>query len=144
MTSDNVKLDQMNTDVLCKIFEEVTIQNRDEIAIFKEKYNKRIIHKGYSDRDFNNLEFDSAFEDMEDWIGDYVSSLKQRQINSILCDYGINKALLLLHDFHKIGMGDTADDICEVIEICQTEETMVQLVLSDAVNFHTIWRRNSD
>lgn len=144
MTSDNVKLDQMNTDVLCKIFEEVTIQNRDEIAIFKEKYNKHIIHKGYSDRDFNNLEFDSAFEDMEDWIGDYVSSLKQRQINSILCDYGINKALLLLHDFHKIGMGDTADDICEVIEICQTEETMVQLVLSDAVNFHTIWRRNSD
>ena len=105
MTSDNVKLYQMNTDVLCKIFEEVTIQNRDEIAIFKEKYNKCILDKGYSDRDFNNREFDSAFEEMEDWIGDYVSSLKQRQINSILCDYGINKALLLLHDFHKNRLG---------------------------------------
>lgn len=134
----------MNTDVLYKIFEEVTIQNRNEVAIFKEKYSEHILDRGYTDKDFNDREFGSAFEEMEDWIVDYTSSLKQRQINSILCDYGINKALILLRDFHIIGLGDTADDICEVIEMHQTEQNMAQLILKDAVNFHTIWRKNND
>jgi hypothetical protein len=81
-----------------------------------------------------------SFEEVQDWIGDYISSLNQAQINSILCDYGINKALLLFHDWYTIGLGDTADDICEEIKMNHSEENMVQLILNDAVNFNSNWR----
>ena len=139
--SEIVNLNEMNTDILSKIFDEVTIQNRDEVAIFTEKYDKFIQSKGYADMDFKDAIPDcDSFEEVQDWIGDYISSLNQAQINSILCDYGINKALMRFHDWYTIGLGDTADDICEEIKMNHGEENMVQLILNDAVNFNSNWR----
>jgi hypothetical protein len=135
----------MNTDILGKIFEEVTNQNKDEVIIFKEKYNQFIVERQYSDRDFcgaRGAVLETEFEEVEDWIGNYISSLKQTQINSILCNYGINKALLLLRDFHTIGMGDTMDDVYEEIEMCNIEENMTKLILKDEVNFNSNWKHN--
>jgi hypothetical protein len=145
MISGNANLHQMNTDILGKIFEEVTNQNKDEVIIFKEKYNQFIVERQYSDRDFcgaRGAVLETEFEEVEDWIGNYISSLKQTQINSILCNYGINKALLLLRDFHTIGMGDTMDDVYEEIEMCNIEENMTKLILKDEVNFNSNWKHN--
>ena len=145
MIRGNANLHQMNTDILGKIFEEVTNQNKDEVIIFKEKYNQFIVERQYSDRDFcgaRGAVLETEFEEVEDWIGNYISSLKQTQINSILCNYGINKALLLLRDFHTIGMGDTMDDVYEEIEMCNIEENMTKLILKDEVNFNSNWKHN--
>ena len=145
MIRGNANLHQMNTDILGKIFEEVTNQNKDEVIIFKEKYNQFIVERQYSDRDFCGAlgaVLETEFEEVEDWIGNYISSLKQTQINSILCNYGINKALLLLRDFHTIGMGDTMDDVYEEIEMCNIEENMTKLILKDEVNFNSNWKHN--
>lgn len=145
MSSEDLNLSQMNTDILSKIFEEVTIQNKDEVSIFKEKYNQYILENEYTDKDFSDAcEFDVKCDEVEDWIDNYVSSLKQTQTNSILCNYGINKALMLLRDFHVIGMGDNADDICEDIEMNLAEKNMVELILKDAVGFNIKWRQNAD
>jgi hypothetical protein len=145
MSSEDLNLHQMNTDILSKIFEEVTIQNKDEVAVFREKYNQYILEKEYTDKDFSDAcEFDVDCDEVENWIDNYVTSLKQTQKNSILCNYGISNALMLLRDFHIIGMGDNADDICEDIEMKIAEGNMVELILKDAVGFNSKWRQNAD
>ena len=103
------KFHDLNSDVLSQIFEQVTIQNRNEIAIFKTKYDKFIQDKGYGGIDFTNAEVlvDAKEDEVHDWINSYIDNLSQNQVNVILCDYGINKALKLMYDISKkFEMGD--------------------------------------
>ena len=127
----STKIHELNSDILTRIFEEVSIQNRDEIAIFKSKYDKFIHDKGYGDIDFTNAELclDHTLkgDKVRHWIYNYIKNLSQNQINSILCDYGINKALQLKYDYH-MGMGDSNTDFCEELLLNPADQEMVECI----------------
>jgi hypothetical protein len=132
----STKIHELNSDILTRIFEEVSIQNRNEIAIFKSKYDKFIHDKGYGDIDFTNAELclDLRADTVHDWIYNYIKNLSQNQINSILCDYGINKALQLKYDYH-IGMGDSNTDFCEELLLNPADKEMVELIFLNEAKF---------
>ena len=138
----STKIHDLNSDILSQIFEEVTIQNRDEIAIFKTKYDKFIQDKGYGDIDFTNADVcvDHREDEVHDWICDYMNNLSQNQINVILCDYGINNALKMIYEFHTIAMGDCDADFCEDILFNPSDRQMVLLILKDNANFMSAWK----
>ena len=141
----SIKIHDLNSDILTQIFEEVTIQNRDEIAIFKTKYDKFIQDKGYGDIDFTDAQVSAdAKEDNEvhDWIYSYINNLSQNQVNVILCDYGINKAIKLVYDFHTNGMGDSDAEFCEEFLFNPPDIQMVDLILKDEAKFMSDWRQD--
>lgn len=132
----STKIHELNSDILTRIFEEVSIQNRDEIAIFKSKYDKFIHDKGYGDIDFTNIDFTNAelcldlnlkADKVRHWIYNYIKNLSQNQINSILCDYGINKALQLKYDYH-MGMCDSNTEFCEELLLNPADQEMVECI----------------
>ena len=140
-----VKLEDLNSDILSQIFQEVTIQNRDEIAIFKTKYDKFIQDKGYGGIDFTNagvLEDDKE-DDVHHWISDYLKNLTQNQVNSILCQYGINKAIKLIYDFHIIGLGDKDAEFCEELLWNPSDMQMVELIFKEEAEFMSDWKLNN-
>lgn len=143
----STKIHDLNSDILTQIFEEVTIQNRDEIVIFKSKYDKFIQDKGYGDLDFTNvlspMFADDKEDEVHDWICDYMKNLSQNQINVILCDYGINKAIKLIYDFHTIGMGDNDADFCEELLFNPSDRQMVELIFKDEAKFMSGWKKNN-
>ena len=138
----STKIHDLNSDILTQIFEEVTIQNRDEIAIFKTKYDKFIKEKGYGDIDFINAQVcvDDKEDEVHDWICDYMKNLSQNQINVILCDYGINNALNLIYNYHTIGIGDSDADFCEELLINPPDRQMVELIFKDEAKFMSGWK----
>lgn len=139
----STKIHELNSDILTRIFEEVSIQNRDEIAIFKSKYDKFIHDKGYGNLDFINADVcvDHREDEVHDWIYDYIDNLSQNKINVILCDYGINKALKLIYDYHTIGMGDSDAAFCEDLLFTPSDRQMVRLILKDEAKFMSGWCR---
>jgi len=141
----------LNSDILDKIYTEVSIQNIDEIAIFKHKYNEFIKEKEYMGFDFTSDPDHTtdditmcAFDTIENWISNYIKELDQNQINTIICRYGINKSIVLLHDFHRVGLGDSSHEICEIMEDerFQVDRNMVEIMMKDCVNFGSDWRKN--
>lgn len=141
----------LNADILDRIYTEVSIQNIDEIAIFKYKYNEFIKENEYLGFDFTSVPDHMndditiyVFETIEDWISDYVKELNQNQINTIICRYGINKSIVLLQDFHRVGLGDSSHEICEIMEDerFQVDRKMVEIIMRDCVNFGSNWRNN--
>jgi hypothetical protein len=145
-STTSLKLEELNTDILSQIFNEVTIQNRDEIAIFKAKYEKFIQSKGYGAVDFTNesILIDDKADEVHSWIVDYVHDLSQNQVNAILVVYGINKALKLMYDFHKIGMGDDDAEFCEELTVNPADRDMVDLIFKDEVKFMSNWKENKN
>jgi hypothetical protein len=149
---DKMKFNDLNSDILHKIFEEIVVQNYNEIAIFEQKYIEFIKKQGYYDIDFREIPdndeiYDYQYNVVDDWISDYIyDQLTQDKINKIICDYGINKALVLIHDFYKIGCGDNSDEICMLMEseIYQFDREIVELILKDVIKFGTNWRNNSN
>ena len=141
----------LNADILDRIYTEVSIQNIDEIAIFKYKYNEFIKENEYLGFDFTSVPDHMndditicVFETIEDWISDYVKKLDQNQINTIICRYGINKSIVLLQDFHRVGLGDSSYEICEIMEDerFQVDRKMVEIIMRDCVNFGSNWINN--
>ena len=141
----------LNADILDRIYTEVSIQNIDEIAIFKYKYNEFIKENEYLGFDFTSVPDHMndditicVFETIEDWISNYIKKLDQNQINTIICRYGINKSIVLLQDFHRVGLGDSSHEICEIMEDerFQVDRKMVEIIMRDCVNFGSNWRKN--
>ena len=137
----STKIHELNTDILTRIFEEVSIQNRDEIAAFKSKYDKFIYDKGYGNLDFTDAGVceDKREDEVHHWIYNYINNLSQNQINVILCDYGINKALKLIYNYHTIGMGDSDAEFCEELLFDPSDRQMVDLILKDEAKFMSEW-----
>jgi hypothetical protein len=141
----------LNADILDRIYTEVSIQNIDEIAIFKYKYNEFIKENEYLGFDFTSVPDYTTdditmcvFDTIQDWISDYINELDQNQINTIICRYGINKSIVLLQDFHRVGLGDSSHEICEIMEDerFQVDRKMVEIIMKDCVNFASDWRKN--
>lgn len=147
----SIKLHNLNNDILNKIYEEVIVQNKDEISIFQDKYHKFLSINGYNKIDFKNIpehediEYDEIHTKVNDWIWEYVYDIiDQEQIDAIICSYGINNALMLLYKFNKDGLGNNADKICienlDNAHEMETDRVMVELILSEKVNFNLDWK----
>jgi|DEB0MinimDraft_4_1074332.scaffolds.fasta_scaffold60583_2 hypothetical protein len=147
----NMNLQNLNNDILNKIYEEVVIQNKDEISIFENKYIIFLKQRGYSNIDFKNIpdeddkSYDEKHSNVNDWIWEYVYDvLDQNQIDTIICSYGINNALTLLYKFNRNGLGNNADKICienlDNAHEMETDRVMVELILSEKVNFNLDWK----
>ena len=142
-------IQSMIPEILEKIYQEVVQQNADEIELFKEEYRKYIEELNCVGVNFsisveeceNSLKIDRFFHT-------YIyKKLQQKQVDAILCNYGIAKALTLFHDFHRIGLGDSAQEICEFLEetYCYSvDREMVELIFQDAVEYHSDWRFNME
>lgn len=143
-------IQNMVPEILEKIYDEVIQQNVDEIEVFKEKYTKYI-----EELDCVGVKFSISVEQecenaikIDTFFHTYIyKTLNQKQIDAILCNYGIVKALNLFHDFHRIGLGDSAEDICEFLEdtgYYSVDREMVELIFQDAVGYHSDWRLNME
>jgi hypothetical protein len=140
-------IQRMVPEILEKIYEEVVQQNVDEIDVFKQEYMKTIEKLNCVGVNFSVCtEYDCEDDvEIDQFFHTYIyKTLQQEQIDTIICKYGINNALALLYDFHKIGLGDSEEDICEIIQrtYSNADREMVGLIFQDAVEYHNDWRSN--
>ena len=139
----------MVPEILEKIYEKVVQQNVDEIDVFKKEYMKTIEKFNCVGVKFS-ICADHEHKDViqiDEFFHTYIyKTLQQEQVDAIICKYGITKALALLHDFHRIGLGDSDEEICEIIENpdLNADREMVGLIFQDAVEYHSDWRSNLD
>ena len=119
----------------------------NEISVFKKQFNEFCEKNNINDiSKYTNIHNDKTEDLIENFITTYIyTNMTQEEVNSILCQYGIAKAMALFHDFHVIGMRCTRRDVCEYIEdpSLKTDYCMVELIFLDAVGFHNNWRNNS-
>ena len=118
----------------------------DEIAVFKNNFKSFCEENKISNLMQYSIIRNNKHEAIIDqFIMTYIyKSLSQEQVNAIICQYGITKAMALLHDFHIIGMKCSHVDVCEYImdPELKSEYLMVELIFLDAVEFHNNWRNN--
>jgi len=84
---------------------------------------------------------------IQDIIDNYIrNSLTKKEIDEIICKYGISKAMKLFHDFQKIGLNSPHIEICEILakEDYGLEKEIVELIIKDAIGFETSWRTTGD
>jgi hypothetical protein len=124
---------------------DINIHKTDELVIFKDKYDKFILDKEYSDMDFSDvfLEDFEATAVVANWIDEYIQSLNQTQKDTIICDYGINNAMILLYDSYARYCESNKyykNDFCEVIMNRKCDKYIIELIFYDKVNFYKDWR----
>ena len=108
--------------------------------------HKSIISEVIAELGLTIIEDISDNEDSEkirDIISDYIRRvLTIKEIDTIICEYGISKAIKLFHDYQKIGLDSPHIEICEIIatEDYGLENEIVELILNDAIGFENSWR----
>jgi hypothetical protein len=86
-------------------------------------------------------------EQIQEIISDYIRrNLTKKEINNIISDYGISKAMKLFYDFQKIGLNSPYIEICEILsmEDYGLENELVELILKEEIGFETSWRTTGD
>jgi hypothetical protein len=86
-------------------------------------------------------------EEIQDIITNYIRRIiTKKDINSIICEYGISKSMKLFNDFHRIGMGDSCKEISDILSTndYSLEKEVVDLILKEEIGFETNWRTTSD
>jgi hypothetical protein len=135
------KLTDLNSDILNKIYEEITNRNKGEIreiAVFKEKYKKFMEKYGMNPKHFRkwpsdgdgefDFEINTTYKvilddpDYKDaeylaamirrWIIKYSELLSLDEKNNIICWYGIHKVLSLFYDHCQIQRHESESEIC--------------------------------
>ena len=95
----------------------------------------------------SNLSYDDNEDRITDFIGYYIrNTLTKKDIDCIICDYGISKAMKLFHDYHKIGLDSADIEICEIltIEDYGIEREIVELIINDEIGHNNNWRIEGD
>jgi hypothetical protein len=95
------------------------------------------------------VDFDKdIYEDeVENVIFNEIKNLSQKDKDTIICDYGMIKAIKQLHDFQKIGCGDSPQEICEYMEQSTGESMcndMIELIIKGEVEFRHEWYNNNN
>jgi hypothetical protein len=108
--------------------------------------HKSIISEVIAELGLTIIEDISDNEDSEkirDIISDYIRRiLTKKDIDAIICEYGISKAMKLFHDYQKIGLDSPHIEICEILamEDYGIENEIVELIIKDAIGFENSWR----
>ena len=135
----------MNTDIL-NFFEDLIKSNQDDLATFKDEYDQFIRDRNYHDKNFSIdfcLEDFDATAEVADWIDKYIGSLNQSQKDSIICNYGINKAMELLYNSYAMETFLNEHDLYQVILDHRSEEKIIELIFYNKVNFWKDWKESS-
>jgi len=111
------------------------------IAEFKIKWDNEAIPSGYGEEVDNDI-----YEDeVESLIYDHIKNLSYTDKNTIICDYGIIKALKLLHDYQKYGCGDSSNEIDEYIDDyddISIYNDIIELIIKGEIEFRYNWYKN--
>ena len=86
-------------------------------------------------------------EQIQDIISNYTRRIiTKKDINAVVCEYGISKAMKLFNDYHLIGMGDSCEEISDILsmEDYGLEKEIVDLILKEEIGFETNWRITGD
>ena len=124
----------------------VATDSSSEIANFKTNF-----YQFCDDNKINNLmkytiiHNDKTEDIIDTYINRYICNLTQHQVNNILCEYGIAKAIALFHDFHVIGMNCSKSHVCDYFEdpSLKTDYHMIELIFLDVVEFQQHTRTRS-
>jgi hypothetical protein len=159
------KLTDLNSDILNKIYEEITNRNKGEIreiAVFKESYKKYMEKKGFNPKHFRKMpgcgdgeydveitstyqvcldypEFMDANEVglmIDGWIVDEAADLPSNEKNNIICWYGMNKAYSLFIKYIKNFRHDINLDKYLQDDSFDPEMELVYLILCEVVEFN--------
>jgi hypothetical protein len=145
-------LQDMPNDIIDSICSAIVKNDREENCLIHAKKNIITI---INEQDLtispciNRESLDIVLNDeaVNDIITNYVFKiLTQNQINNIIIKYGINKAIVLLHDWHSIGLGDSSQEICEEItdRVYIADRNIVEIIIKDEIGFHCNWRNNTN
>ena len=139
-----MSIQQMPGDIISSIYKAVIKkeENVNVLGKFKDAtidfFNKNKIAITPSIQDISEEHYITIC----DFINDYINSLTKKQIDTIICNYGISNGMKLLHDYHKIGL-DTPDiGICDIISTIDNgiEKEIVELILYDEIGYNINWR----
>ena len=147
-----MSLQDMPNDIIDSICSAIVKNDREENFLIRAKKNiitiineQNLTISPYNNRE--SLETVLNDETVNDIITYYVLKiLTQNQINNIIINYGINKAIVLLHDWHSIGLGDSSREICEEITDREyiADRNMVEIIIKEEIGFHCNWRNNTN
>jgi len=82
-------------------------------------------------------------DEIQDIITNYIRRIiTKKEMDAIICDYGIAKAMKLFHDFHCIGLNDSLEEISDILtmENYGLEKEIVELILKEEIGFETMWK----
>lgn len=108
------------------------------IIDFKIKWDKEAILSGLGEE----VDSDIYDDEVEFLIYNQIKNLSQKDKETIICDYGMIKAIKQLHDFQKNGCGDSPQEICDYIDessemnMCND---MIELIIKREVEFRHEW-----
>ncbi len=81
-------------------------------------------------------------EKIQDIISNYIRKIiRKKDSDAIICEYGISKAMKLFNDFHGLYLGDSSEEISEILNTDDygLEKEIVELILKQEIGFETDW-----
>jgi len=95
----------------------------------------------------NLVDKETDSEIITDIVSEHIASLSKTQKDTILCDYGIFKALKLYRDFHVIGCGCNEEDIAYNLTNPKYSkyaiDEIITLIINDEISYDYDWRKNN-
>ena len=113
------------------------------IIDFKVKWDNEAIPSPFG-VDFDKDIYENEVEFM---IYNEIKNLSQKDKDTIICDYGMIKAIKQLHDYKKIGCGDSLEEIYDYMNhsaennIC---DDMIELIIKGEIEFRHEWYDNNN
>jgi hypothetical protein len=143
-----MSLHEMPTDIINSICDAIIKKEEDENVLIKFKDMTIAFIKEKEITVTENISYNNEENEkkIDDFIFNYIRNLTKKQMNSIICDYGISKGLKLFHNYHKIGLDDPDIEICEILntEDYGIEKEIVELIIKNEIGYHTNWRTDGD
>lgn len=124
-----MSLKEMPIDIVdnfCQAIVEKENQN-NPLNNAKKYILDKIVEKNLIEKNLTNI------YQIEDIIYEYVRTLTQDQVNKIITNYGINKGLILLHEWYSGKMGFTSDEFC--MEITDTDISIDRNIVENIVMY---------
>ena len=160
------KLTDLNSDILNKIYEEITNRNKGEIreiVVFEGMYKKFMEENGFNPKHFRIFPYNDdigyyneitttyqmCLDDpdctdaehvactIEEWIMKYAYELLScDEKNNIICWYGIKEAFDLFYDWNRIVLKNNNNAICAYMQKENIDSSMVFQILKEVVEFN--------
>jgi len=113
------------------------------IIDFKIKWDNEAIPSGLGE----DIDKDIYDDEVEYVIYNEIVNLSQKDKETIICDYGIIKAIKQLHDYQKYGCGDSHEEISDYMDESAESSMyndMIELIIKGEVEFRHEWYNNNN
>jgi len=128
---------ELPNDIICKIYNHVM---KEEVSVL-EKFKNVVIDFLAKEKIVVSQSIYNTNEIIDNMIRNYIKCLTKKEIDSIVCEYGISKAMKLLHDYNKICLDKHDTFICHnIANKHNIEESIVELIINDEIGYKINWR----